>query len=108
VWSSGAEPVVVLNKIDLDPHLEPMIEAIERVAIGVPLVRVSDHVRCKPKVPRHVVPMQPYFHHLLILLQLLCVNFFSCCEFPTFLPEASGLLFGGDTRNFQRCPLYSI
>ena len=41
VWSSGAEPVVVLNKIDLDPHLEPMIEAIERVAIGVPLVRVS-------------------------------------------------------------------
>ena len=41
VWSSGAEPVVVLNKIDLDPHLEPMIEAIERVAIGVPFVRVS-------------------------------------------------------------------
>jgi ribosome biogenesis GTPase len=41
VWSSGAAPVVVLNKIDLDPHLEPMIEAIERIAIGVPLVRVS-------------------------------------------------------------------
>jgi ribosome biogenesis GTPase len=41
VWSSGAEPVVVLNKIDLGSDLDPMIEAIERVAIGVPLVRVS-------------------------------------------------------------------
>jgi len=41
VWNSGAEPVVVLNKIDLHAELEPMVEAIERVAIGVPLVRVS-------------------------------------------------------------------
>jgi len=41
VWSSGAEPVVVLNKIDLGSDLDPMLEAIERVAIGVPLVRVS-------------------------------------------------------------------
>jgi ribosome biogenesis GTPase len=41
VWSSGAEPVVVLNKIDLAVELDPMLEAIERVAIGVPLVRVS-------------------------------------------------------------------
>jgi ribosome biogenesis GTPase / thiamine phosphate phosphatase len=41
VWSSGAEPVVVLNKIDLAMELDPMLDAIERVAIGVPLVRVS-------------------------------------------------------------------
>jgi ribosome biogenesis GTPase len=41
VWSSGAEPVVVLNKIDLDADLAPMLEAIERAAIGVPVVQVS-------------------------------------------------------------------
>ena len=41
VWNSGAEPVVVLNKIDLDTDLEPMLEAIERAAIGVPVVRAS-------------------------------------------------------------------
>jgi len=41
VWSSGAEPVVVLNKIDLDADLAPMLDAIERAAIGVPLVRAS-------------------------------------------------------------------
>jgi ribosome biogenesis GTPase len=41
VWSSGAEPVVVLNKIDLDVDLAPLLEAIERAAIGVPVVRAS-------------------------------------------------------------------
>jgi ribosome biogenesis GTPase len=41
VWNSGASPVIVLNKIDLDAELEPMLEAIERVAIGVPVVRTS-------------------------------------------------------------------
>jgi ribosome biogenesis GTPase len=41
VWSSGAEPVVVLNKIDLDDDVAPMLEAIERAAIGVPVVRAS-------------------------------------------------------------------
>ena len=41
VWNSGAEPVIVLNKIDLEADLGPMLEAIDRVAIGVPVVRSS-------------------------------------------------------------------
>jgi ribosome biogenesis GTPase len=41
VWSSGAEPVVVLNKVDLEANLEALLEAIERAAIGVPVVRAS-------------------------------------------------------------------
>jgi ribosome biogenesis GTPase / thiamine phosphate phosphatase len=41
VWNSGAQPVVVLNKVDLDADLPPLLEAIDRAAIGVPVVRVS-------------------------------------------------------------------
>ena len=41
VWSSGAEPVVVLNKVDLDVDLKPLLEVVERAAIGVPVVRAS-------------------------------------------------------------------
>jgi ribosome biogenesis GTPase len=41
VWNSGAEPVVVLNKVDLEGDLKPMLEAIDRAAIGVPIVRAS-------------------------------------------------------------------
>ena len=41
VWNSGAEPVVVLNKIDLEGDTKPMLEAIGRAAIGVPVVQVS-------------------------------------------------------------------
>lgn len=41
VWNSGAEPVIVLNKTDLDADLIPLREAIEGVAMGVPLVEVS-------------------------------------------------------------------
>lgn len=41
VWNSGAEPVVVLNKVDLGADLTPMLEAIARAAIGVPVVCVS-------------------------------------------------------------------
>jgi ribosome biogenesis GTPase len=41
VWSSGAEPVVVLNKVDLEANLTPLLEAIDRAAIGVPVVRAS-------------------------------------------------------------------
>jgi ribosome biogenesis GTPase len=41
VWNSGAEPVVVLNKIDLDGDLAPLLEAIERHALRVPVVRAS-------------------------------------------------------------------
>lgn len=41
VWNSGAEPVIVLNKVDLDVDLTPLLEAIDRVAVGLPLVRTS-------------------------------------------------------------------
>jgi ribosome biogenesis GTPase len=41
VWNSGAESVVVLNKVDLEADLKPMLEAIDRAAIGVPVVRAS-------------------------------------------------------------------
>jgi ribosome biogenesis GTPase len=41
VWNSGAEPVVVLNKVDLETDLAPLLEAIDRAAIGVPVVRAS-------------------------------------------------------------------
>ena len=41
VWNSGAEPVVVLNKIDLESTVEAMVEEIGAVAIGVPVVRTS-------------------------------------------------------------------
>jgi ribosome biogenesis GTPase len=41
VWNSGAEPVVVLNKVDLESNLDEMLEAIDRAAKGVPVVRAS-------------------------------------------------------------------
>jgi ribosome biogenesis GTPase len=36
-WSSGAEPVVVLNKADLWADLEAVLERVAQVAIGVPI-----------------------------------------------------------------------
>jgi ribosome biogenesis GTPase len=41
VANSGAEAVIVLNKVDLGADLAPMLEAIGRAAIGVPVVRAS-------------------------------------------------------------------
>ena len=41
VWNSGAEPVVVLNKVDLEADLAVLLEAIDTVAIDVPVVRAS-------------------------------------------------------------------
>jgi ribosome biogenesis GTPase len=41
VWNSGAQPVVVLNKVDLEAELGPLLEAIDRAAIGVSVVRAS-------------------------------------------------------------------
>jgi ribosome biogenesis GTPase len=41
VLNSGAEPVIVLNKVDLADDLAPLLEAIDRAAIGVPVVRAS-------------------------------------------------------------------
>jgi ribosome biogenesis GTPase len=41
VWNSGASPVIVLNQVDLAEEREPLLEAIDRVAIGVPVVTAS-------------------------------------------------------------------
>jgi ribosome biogenesis GTPase len=41
VWDSGAEPVVVLNKIDVGVGIDDMVESIGTVGLGVPVVRVS-------------------------------------------------------------------
>jgi len=41
VWDSGAEPAVVLNKIDIGEGIDDMVDAIGEVALGVPVVSVS-------------------------------------------------------------------
>jgi ribosome biogenesis GTPase len=41
VASSGAAAVIVLNKADLNPALQPLLDAVARVAIGVPVIRSS-------------------------------------------------------------------
>ena len=41
VWDSGAAPVIVLNKVDIVEDVWPLLEHIEPVALGVPVVRVS-------------------------------------------------------------------
>jgi ribosome biogenesis GTPase len=41
VWNSGAEPVVVLNKVDLTEERDSLVEAVGRVALGVPAVCAS-------------------------------------------------------------------
>ncbi len=40
-WTSGAAPVVVLNKADLHPDLESFVTAAAAVAAGVPVVAAS-------------------------------------------------------------------
>jgi ribosome biogenesis GTPase len=40
-WSSGAFPVLVLNKIDLCPDVPAFVERVEAVAAGVPVCPVS-------------------------------------------------------------------
>ena len=41
VWDSGAQPVIVLNKVDLVDDLAASMETIAAVALGVPIVPVS-------------------------------------------------------------------
>ena len=41
VWESGANPTVVLNKVDLVDDLAPLSQEIGSVALGVPVVEVS-------------------------------------------------------------------
>jgi ribosome biogenesis GTPase len=40
-WSSGAAPVIVLNKVDLCPDVDICIRDIEPIALGVPIYPVS-------------------------------------------------------------------
>ncbi len=40
-WSSGASPVIVLNKIDLCEDLDSVIAEVEDVAQGIPMLTVS-------------------------------------------------------------------
>ena len=40
-WSSGADPIIVLNKADLCPDLESLIAKVKSVAPEVPVVAVS-------------------------------------------------------------------
>ena len=41
VWESGAEPVIVLNKVDLVDDVAPLIDAMASVALAVPIIQVS-------------------------------------------------------------------
>ena len=41
VWDSGANPLVVLNKVDLVTDAAPLVAEIESVAFGAPVVPVS-------------------------------------------------------------------
>jgi ribosome biogenesis GTPase / thiamine phosphate phosphatase len=41
VWSSGAIPVIILNKIDLYPDVSAHIRDIEQIAVGTPVVSLS-------------------------------------------------------------------
>jgi ribosome biogenesis GTPase len=45
-WSSGAEPVIVLNKADLRPDLAEVIAETAGVAPGVPIVAASARDEC--------------------------------------------------------------
>src|SRR5262245_66545286 len=40
-WESGASPVVVLNKADLDAALEEHVREVERIAMMVPVHAIS-------------------------------------------------------------------
>ena len=41
VWSAGASPVIVLNKVDLCPDVPAHVHEVEQIALGVPIVTLS-------------------------------------------------------------------
>lgn len=41
VWSAGASPVIILNKIDLCPDVPARKQDVEQIALGVPVVSIS-------------------------------------------------------------------
>ncbi|EIT84700.1 GTPase RsgA [Fictibacillus macauensis ZFHKF-1] len=40
-WESGANPVIILSKADLCPNVEEKVQAVEAVALGVPIHVIS-------------------------------------------------------------------
>jgi ribosome biogenesis GTPase / thiamine phosphate phosphatase len=44
-WSSGATPVVILNKSDLCPNVEELVKSVEEIAPGVAVHAVSARLR---------------------------------------------------------------
>jgi ribosome biogenesis GTPase len=41
VWSAGAFPVIILNKVDLCPDVPATVSEVEQIAMGVPIVIIS-------------------------------------------------------------------
>ncbi|UBF26740.1 ribosome small subunit-dependent GTPase A [Kovacikia minuta CCNUW1] len=55
-WESGANPVIVLNKVDLSDRLHEQITAVEAIAPGVPIVTLSAANR------QGLDALHPYLH----------------------------------------------
>jgi ribosome biogenesis GTPase len=59
VWDSGAQPLVVLNKLDLCADPEPLQRAVEAAAAGVPVLVLSAHTGVGvPALEAHLAPGQ--------------------------------------------------
>ena len=41
IWDSGANPVIILNKIDVCPDIDAVIESVEEIAYGIPVHPIS-------------------------------------------------------------------
>ncbi len=56
-WSSGAAPVIVLNKVDVAEDVERRLVAVEAVAPGVPIVAISARTgQALEELGPHLVP----------------------------------------------------
>ncbi|NUO79673.1 ribosome small subunit-dependent GTPase A [candidate division KSB1 bacterium] len=56
-WESGANPIVILNKIDLCADLPGLLQEVESVALGVPILMMSALGK------EGVEAMRPYLSH---------------------------------------------
>lgn len=41
IWESGANPVIVLNKVDVCNQLDQFLQDVEAIALGVPVIQIS-------------------------------------------------------------------
>jgi ribosome biogenesis GTPase len=58
-WESGAQPVIVLTKTDLDPDYELRVREVEAIAFGVPVYAISNLTGAGLDLVRtHIVPGQ--------------------------------------------------